>query len=227
MNWDDLRIFVAVARHNKLATAARSLRMDETTVSRRIRRLESQLGQTLFERLRRGHHLTPLGQRLLDKTEQMEVAARSITQSTDQSGPQLTGSLRISAAEGFGAKIIAPALAAFKREYPSINIDLVSGSGFLNLSRREADIAIGLSRSKSKRIHSTQFANYKLGLYASKQWVEINGTPATIDDIQNAPMIGYIDDLIYAQELRYLEEALPRSVATLRSSQSSRKSKWL
>lgn len=218
MNWDDLRIFVAVANHSKLALAASTLRMDETTVSRRIRRLETDLGQTLFERLRRGHHLTPQGQALLEKALQMESAAGSIVSTDDRANAQLSGMIRISAAEGFGAKIIAPVLAAFKKTYPLIDIDLVAGSGFLSLSRREADIAIGLSRSKSNRIQSSRLLDYTLGLYASEGWLLENSSPKSIDDIQDTSIIGYIDDLIYANELRYLEEILPRAVASLRSS---------
>ena len=142
MKWDDLKIFLAVARRRKLADAATELKIDITTISRRIKRLEDNLGQTLFERLRSGHQLTAHGEKLLVTAEQIETNFDNIDRAKENAAHTPSGTIRISVAEGFGTEILAPILGQFSAHYPEIEIDLVSGSGFLSLSKREADVAV-------------------------------------------------------------------------------------
>lgn len=217
MNWEDLKIFLAVARRKKLASAAIDLKLDITTISRRVKRLEDNLGQTLFERLRSGHHLTPHGNNLFVYAEQIESGFDKI-RSTKLNTPNTpSGTIRISVAEGFGAELLAPILGQFKAQFPNIEIDLVSGSGFLSLSKREADVAIGLTRPKSKYIISKLLRSYTLHLYAHQSYV--NDLPAikTVSDLDGHTLIDYVDDLIYSDKLRYFEEHLPGHRPTIRS----------
>ena len=183
MNWDDLKIFLAVARRKKLADAASDVKLDITTISRRIKRLEDSLGQTLFERLRSGHVLTSHGDQLFVEAEQIENNIYKISSSKNHSVNAPSGTIRISVAEGFGAEMLAPILGEFKVNFPDIEIDLVSGSGFLSLSKREADVAIGLSRSKSKHIISELLQSYRLHLYAHKNYIEQNPVIQSLEDL--------------------------------------------
>lgn len=217
MNWDDFKIFLAVARRKKLSDAASYLQMDETTVSRRLKRLETVLGSTLFERLRTGHELTTHGQDLLIHAEEIEHQAESI--SINQKGTRYkpSGVLRISVAEGFGACLLAPLLGKFTDAYPDIEIDLVSGSGFLSLSKREADIAIGLAHSKSRNIHSERLSDYSLHLYGSDDYLLRNNSVTTLSNLTEHDFIDYVDDLIYAEELRYFSMVLPKITPKYRS----------
>ncbi len=213
IHWDDLKIFLAVARRKKLTLAARELHMDETTVSRRLKRLEDALGQTLFERMRSGHEITTHGQTLLVKAEEMERQADAISVRQGGSAQKPSGSLRISTAEGFGAYVLTPLLGEFRDQYPDIEIDLVSGSGFLSLSRREADVAIGLSRSRSKQIISEVLYPYHLYIYGNGTQTDIK----SINDLKKHTLIDYIDDLLYSEELRYSVEHLPTLSPKIRS----------
>ncbi len=217
MNWDDLRIFLHVARRKKLSLAARELKMDETTVSRRLKRLENSLGQILFERLRTGHQLTALGERLLAEAEVIENRTSIVTAPQTEPTQGLSGVLRISTAEGFGAYVLTPLIAQFSNLYPGIEIDLVSGSGFLSLSRREADVAIGLSRSKSKQILSEVIYPYKLHLYGHADYLAKASTIRTAEDLKHFTLIDYVDDLLYAEELRYFVDVFPTLSPRLRS----------
>jgi len=217
MNWDDLKLFLAVARGKKLSTAANDVKMDITTVSRRIKRLEDNLGQTLFERLRSGHALTANGQELYVLAEQIETNFDSIRRTELSSSHAPSGTLRISVAEGFGAEILAPILGTFSKAYPEIEIDLVSGSGFLSLSKREADVAIGLSRSKSKYIQSELLKTYDLHLYGHPTYIENYPNISTLSDLSNHTLIDYVDDLIYSEELKYFELNLPSQRPKIRS----------
>lgn len=207
-HWDDLKIFLAVARKRKLARAAIALGMDETTVSRRLKRLENDMGQTLFERLRTGHILTSYGEKILTEIEQIESHAQGLFFNNLQKEQQYGGKIRISVAEGFGAYVIAPILKGFTSKYNQIEIDLVSGSGFLSLSRREADISISLTRSKSKNILSEKLCDYTLRLYASPDYLASKPAITGLDDLADHDFIDYVDDLVYSDELRYFETYL-------------------
>lgn len=217
MNWDDLKIFLAVARRKKLASAASDLKLDITTISRRIKRLENSLGQTLFERLRTGHALTSHGSNLFTYAEQIESGFENIGRSKFNTPHAPSGTIRISVAEGFGAELLAPILGQFKTRFPDIEIDLVSGSGFLSLSKREADVAIGLTRPKSKHIVSELLRTYRLHLYAHQSYANAFPTIETVADLGGHTLIDYVDDLIYSDKLRYFEEHLPGHRPTLRS----------
>ena len=217
MKWDDLKIFLAVARHKKLADAATELRIDITTISRRIRRLEDDLGQTLFERLRSGHQLTANGEKLLVTAEQIETNFENIDRAKENATHTPSGTIRISVAEGFGTEILAPILGKFSAQFPEIEIDLVSGSGFLSLSKREADVAIGLARSKSKHIQSELLCTYNLHLYGHKSYLNDHAEIRSLKNLSNHTLIDYVDDLIYSDELRYFELHLPKLRPNIRS----------
>ena len=217
MKWDDLKIFLAVARHKKLADAATELRIDITTISRRIRRLEDDLGQTLFERLRSGHQLTANGEKLLVTAEQIETNFENIDRAKENATHTPSGTIRISVAEGFGTEIPAPILGKFSAQFPEIEIDLVSGSGFLSLSKREADVAIGLARSQSKHIQSELLCTYNLHLYGHKSYLNDHAEIRSLKNLSNHTLIDYVDDLIYSDELRYFELHLPKLRPNIRS----------
>lgn len=209
MHWDDMKLFLAVARRKKLSAAARDLKLDITTVSRRVKRLEDNLGQTLFERLRSGHSLTANGEDLLVVAEQIETNFDTIHRSKSSATNTPSGTIRVSVAEGFGAELLAPILGRFCNQYPNIEIDLVSGSGFLSLSKREADVAIGLSRSKSKHIQSELLRSYRLHLYGEATYIDKNPHIGSLEDLSSHTLIDYVDDLIFSEELKYFEKQLP------------------
>jgi DNA-binding transcriptional LysR family regulator len=216
LDWSDLQIFMAVAQTGQMARAAHILSADATTIGRRLRRLERALGQTLFERTRQGQVLTEAGEALLARVEDMARAAAPLTdQAPGADGP--TGTLRISVSEGFGSWFLAKYLPHFLDQYPGLTVDLVANSGFLSPSKREADIAVLLSRPKSGPLVARKLTDYHLRLYAAKEYsAHLPHAPA---DLANSHrLIGYIPDLIYAPELHYLDEIHPGLTAHLRSS---------
>ena len=217
MDWDNLQIFLTVARQGTVARAAQALHIDATTVSRRVSALESALQQTLFERAPSGFIPTAAGRALVPHAEAMAAAASRIHMA--ESGAGLSGQVRVSVSEGFGGSFIAPRLARFTAAHPELEIDLVASSGFLNPSRREADMAVLLARPRKGPLITRKLSDYSLGLYA----------PANRGDWQDAatalplsragiPVIGYMPDILYAPELDYLGEIEPGLRATVRSS---------
>jgi DNA-binding transcriptional LysR family regulator len=217
MNWDDMRIFLAMARSGTLAAAARGVGQDATTVARRIQRLETALVTTLFEHGPAGQSLTESGHRLLAHAEAMEAGARAVQQQAEI-GATLGGSIRVSASEGFGTGFVAARLAGFGALYPGVAVDLVASTGFLNPSRREADVAIMLARPRGGPLIAAKLTDYRLGVYAAEAYLEAEGPVGSIDELTRRRLIGYVPDLIYAPELRYLAEVDERLEPAIRSS---------
>lgn len=217
-DWNDVRAFLAVAEAGQIGCAAQTLQVDPTTLGRRLKRLEGRLEATLFERTREGQILTEAGERLLAKAEAMASAAQSIDETLSQ-GQGLAGNLRISVSEGFGTRFLTPYLKDFSRAHPNLIIELVASNGFLSPSKREADIAVMLSRPKAGPVHCRKLADYALGLYASREYLEQRGRPAKPSDLrQGHTLISYMPDLLYAPELNYLDEFHPGLAGQIRSS---------
>ena len=217
-DWSDYQAFLAIARAGQLARAAQVMGVDATTMGRRLRRLEARLGATLFEQTREGQVLTEAGEALLSQVEAMAQAASGIGEGAAASGG-LSGTLRISVSEGFGTWFLPPLLPDFVRAHPALTLDLVASSGFLSPSKREADIAVTLSRPKAGPVIARKLSDYALRLYASPAYLAAAGVPARAADLaQGHRLVGYIPDLLYAPELRYLDELHPGLAATLRSS---------
>lgn len=206
-DWDDLRIFIAAARAGSLGGAAVRLGVDAATVGRRVARLESTLKSTLVVRSTTGLQLTAAGAQLLDMGLEAESAMEAAARVTQ--ADTLAGVVRISASEGFGVSIVAPALPALRRASPGLRIELAATSGFLSPTRREVDMAITLAAPDAARLIVEPLTPYQLALYASPDYVAQHGAPQTVDDLTAFDIVGYIDDLIYAPELRYLDEVRP------------------
>ena len=218
MNWDDLKLFLAVARSSRLASAAKVVGQDATTVGRRLQRLERELETTLFEQAPSGHVLTERGLALLEHAEMMEAAAFGIRKFVDNDAGALAGSIRLSVSEGFGINVVARELPQFTRIYPRVSVDLIASTGFLNPSRHEADIAVMLTRPKAGPLVTRKLTDYRLGLYALPAYLADAPPLNAIDDLARHRLVGYIPDMIYSPELRYLAEVDARLEASIRSS---------
>lgn len=217
-DWNDFQAFLAVARAGQLARASSAMGVDATTVGRRLRRLEARIGATLFEQTREGQILTEAGETMLAEVEAMEQAASRIDeQAAGIAGP--TGLLRVSLSEGLASWIVAPVLGSFIESNPRLVVDLVASSGFLSPSKREADLAVTLSRPRAGPVIAGKLSDYSLRLYATPGYLSQNGLPDKPGELATGHrLVGYIPDLLYAPELRYLAEIWPDLSATVRSS---------
>jgi DNA-binding transcriptional LysR family regulator len=207
VDWDDVRVFLAVARQGQILGAARSLDLNHATVARRVSALESALGVNLLARRTNGSELTGEGERFLVYAEQMEsmlLAAREETGAPDE----VVGTVRIGAPDGFGVAFLAPRLGLLADRFPRLKIELVPVPRAFSLSRREADVAVTLERPTEGRLVARKLTDYRLGLYASNAYLERHGTPASLEELSGHRLVGYVDDLLYASSLRYTEDFL-------------------
>jgi DNA-binding transcriptional LysR family regulator len=181
-----------------------------------VARLETALKSTLLVRSRSGLQLTAAGAQLLAAGVEAETA---IERAGRVAHPDvIAGTVRVSAAEGFGTAVIAPALPALAAQRPGLRVELAATSGFLSPSRREVDMAITLSAPDAQRLVVEPLTNYQLALYAAPAYLERRGAPTRVEELSGHQVIGYVQDLIYASELRYLDEILPGLTPTLASS---------
>ncbi len=141
MDWDDLRVFLAIARTGSLAAAGRAIGQSQPTMGRRLRALEADVGQTLFQRTADGFLLTDEGSAVLLHAERMEAEAFALAQRLAGRDGALDGTLRITASDWFAVHVLGPLLAEFASLHPGVTIETLSGARRLSLSRREADLA--------------------------------------------------------------------------------------
>jgi DNA-binding transcriptional LysR family regulator len=202
-DWDDLRFFLAVARAGRLTAAARQLEADHTTVSRRISALEACLKAKLFERSPQGYTLTEPGERLLAKAEAMETQALAVASELGGADLALTGTVRIGAPDGIGTYFLAPELGALAERHPGLTLQLVALPRTFSLSKREADIAITLEQPTEGRLVSRKLTDYRLRLYASKEYLARHGPVTELSDLSGKTLVTYVADLLYSPVLDY------------------------
>jgi DNA-binding transcriptional LysR family regulator len=202
-DWDDLRFFLAVARAGRLTVAARQLEADHTTVSRRISSLEHALKTTLFERKPQGYALTEQGERLLAKAESMETQALAVASEVGGADLALSGTVRIGAPDGIGTYFLAPELGALAEKHPDLTLQLVALPRTFSLSKREADVAVTLEQPTEGRLVSRKLTDYRLRLYASKDYLDRHGALDDLPDLAGKTLVTYVADLLYSPVLDY------------------------
>lgn len=206
MDWDDLRVFLAVARTESLSAAGKLLRCDAATAGRRITRLEEELKVRLFLRSPQGYQLTDAGQRLLPHAEATESAATAARADLGGETGQISGQLRIGAPDGCANYVLPQVCAAISDEHPGLDIQIVALPRVFNLSRREADLVIGVSAPTAGRLTVQKLTDYHLHLAAHRDYLARHPPILSPADLRKHRVIGYIPDMIFDKELDYLAE---------------------
>ena len=204
MQWDDLRIFLAVAHTESLSAAGRVLKVDPATVGRRIARLEEGLGTPLFAKSPQGYAMTDAGQRLLGHAERAEAAMGAAVEELAGQAGALSGQIRIGAPDGCANFLLPQVCAAIMADNPDLEVQIVALPRVFNLSKREADMAIGVSPPAAGRLTVQKITDYRLHLAASRCYLRRNPAITTLEDLQGHRMVGYIPDMIFDKELDYL-----------------------
>lgn len=208
MNWDDVRMFLAVARTGQILAASKRLGVNHATLSRRVTALEETLKTRLLVRRPNGCELTAEGELFLAAAERMETEMLAAQSQIGRIDTAIAGTVRIGAPDGFGVSFLAPRLGRLTARYPELKLQLVPVPRSFSLSQREADIAITIERPEQGRLVSHKLTDYTLGLYASSAYLEKHGTPQTIDDLRGHRRIGYVEDLIFTPSLNFSAEIM-------------------
>lgn len=208
MNWDDVRIFLAVARSGQILAASRRLGVNHATLSRRLTALEEALETRLFIRRTNGCELTAEGEVFLASAERMETEMLAAQAKLGRTDTAIAGTVRIGAPDGFGVSFLAPRMGRLIDRHPELKIQLVPVPRAFSLSSREADIAVTLERPEQGRLVSSKLTDYTLGLYASRAYAERHGLPADAEALKAHRRIGYVEDLLFSQSLAFTGEVM-------------------
>ncbi|MET3809908.1 LysR family transcriptional regulator [Arthrobacter sp. UYEF3] len=215
-NPDDLLVLLAVSRSARFTTAAQVLGLNHTTVSRRIAALEKALGGRLLSRASGGWELTELGAAAVAVAEQVEGAVRSLEQPGKAPDP-VTGVVRMTATDGFSAYIAAPAVARLRRRHPGLSVEIITVTRRALQQRSGLDIEVVVGEPQVHRAEAARLGEYMLGMYASRNYLAEYGTPASVDELKEHPLVYFVDSMLQVDDL----DAPRRLVPTMRDGLSS------
>lgn len=208
LDWNDLRVFLTVARAGNLSKAGRILGMDHATVGRRISALEFALETPVFERDRQGYRLNAQGKEMLEHVEAVEANILTLSDTLSGDQPGLTGPVRIATMEGIASLYLSEQFVEFKCRQPGITIELVTSSNDVRISHREADLFLGFFEPHGPNLRIEKIGQFQLYLYAHAEYLSTRGTPTLVSDLQHHSFVGYIDDLIQLDAVRWLDDAI-------------------
>lgn len=217
-DWNDLRAFLAVVRTGRLTAAALQLGVEHSTLSRRIKGLEEALRTQLFDRRPSGYVLTEAGEKLIAEAEAVESLTIKISSKIVEPHVNMAGSVRIATPEGFGTYFLARHLPRLMKKHSALQVELIANPHVVSLAKREADIAVAMSRPEAGRLRARKLCDYELGLYASAEYLANRPAPAKLTDIASAEIIGYIPDLLPTPSHDYLRELFDERHPDLRIS---------
>ena len=190
-DWNDLRYFLAVARHGSTLAAARSLRVSQTTVARRIAALEQALGFPLFEKRQAGYSLTPAGEELIETAGRVESSANAFADAAAARIRDISGSVRITTDEIFAMTLLPPTLRDLHDMHPNIHIELDTSTAIRDLGAGEADIALrGTSKEQPAGVVGRALCIDDWSLYCSRDYAKRRGVPGTRQDLKQHTIVG-------------------------------------
>src|SRR5262245_19013985 len=190
LDWEDLRLFLAVARAGTLSGAARAVGVSQPTLGRRVRRLEAAYGQDLFQRRPEGFALTAAGTALLADAEAMDEAAARLALRRAGADPAPPGTVRIASGEWM-ARFLARSAIELQRELPDIELELVAAQQYAYLSRREADVAIRNQVPDTGALYVRQLKGFAYAMYGSREYIARHPAAASEKRYKDCRWIGF------------------------------------
>lgn len=213
-NPDDLLVLLAVARAGRYTAAATELGLNHTTIARRISALETALGGRVLARGAAGWVLTPLGEHAIAAAEGVERALGALSPES----ARLSGVVRLSATDGFSGFIAAPAIVAVRRSHPEVSLEIVSAQRRAAQQRVGVDLEVVVGKPHVNRAQAVHLADYALGLYASRDYLEEHGMPRTTADLDGRPLVYFIESML---QVDALDDAARRSTRRMVDAVSS------
>jgi DNA-binding transcriptional LysR family regulator len=222
LDWNDLHHFVVLAREGTLSAAARTLRVDHATVARRVAALEAATALKLVDRRARNYALTEDGRRIAATAAAMEEAAFAVERAMQAAAPGIRGEVAISAPPSLANALVAPRLVHLKREHPGIFIKLIGEKRSASLSRREADLALRLSRPTEPGLFARRIGHFGFSLYGAPSYLK--ETPphafsfiAYDESMQNVPQQQWLEAVADGREIVMRSDDLENQAAAARA----------
>jgi DNA-binding transcriptional LysR family regulator len=210
MDWDNLKFFLALAESGSLTRASEKLRVDHSTVARRVEMLERDLGVRVVERLSRSYRLTPEGEQVRDRAREIEARMAEIARFASTVDPLLNRVVRVNGPPAFISGFLASRLLPLQGQHPGLRIELVGESRQISLSQGETDLALRMSKPVEKGVTARKLAVVAYGLYASRDYLaRCGGDPHDF--------LGFDDSLDHSPQQRWLKMLAGQRGFALRS----------
>jgi DNA-binding transcriptional LysR family regulator len=216
LNWDDCRIFLALAREGTLSGAARQLGTGIATISRRIERMEHGLGLPLFLRTQTGYVLTDQGETLQPRAEAVELAMLEMRQEASEHA-EIRGMVRLASIESLVAPFIVPALASLLSANPGLDVEILFSSSTVNMHRHEADLALRMVRPERGHLRVRQLASMGFGLYGPPDGSRPNRIVTWPETANVGALVKWTEAFAQPQAPRLAVNTLPGQVEAVRS----------
>jgi len=226
-NWNDLKLVLAIQRAGTLSGGAAALNVNHSTAFRRLNTLEERVGTRLFERLPGGvYSLTPEGARFSTTAERIEAETAALDRDVTGRDTRLTGSLRVTSSETLAYAVLTSQLARFRELHPGIVVEMVIDNRVLSLSRREADIALRVTRPKEPDLFGRKLADIAWTLYATPALLERDGPVKSLErdfiswgaDVTGIAAADWIGENVPAARVVYRASSLVNQLTAARNS---------
>jgi DNA-binding transcriptional LysR family regulator len=209
-DWNDLRYFVAVARHGSALAAAKALQVDPSTVQRRLQALEQRLGRPLLERLPSGSHLTSFGRSLLPQAQAVERAVQAMEQQVAALGRDVTGVVRVTCPEPIVLRLTGSSLLErFHALHPGLRVEFVISDRYVDLSKGEADVALRSGDTDDGDLVGRKIADSLWAVYASAAYVQRHGRPGSVDDLDVHAWVAFDESMANHRASAWLRRVAP------------------
>jgi DNA-binding transcriptional LysR family regulator len=206
LDWDDLKTFLAIARVGTLSGAARTLKVSQTTMGRRLDHLHVRAGATLLERTPTGFRLTETGAAVLGDVERMEEAALALERTVSGQDCRLTGLVRVTTVDALAAHVLTPGLALLQIKHPGIVLEVITDNRSLSLARREADIAVRVGRFEAHETVVRKVGEMAFAVYATPTYLDAHGAPAWSTGATGHRIVRVQDDLLDTPDSSWFAE---------------------
>ncbi|TAK41683.1 MAG: LysR family transcriptional regulator [Betaproteobacteria bacterium] len=218
LDWNDLRYFVAVARHGSTVAAARALQTNQSTVQRRLTALERRIGKPLATRGPAGYRLTELGQQMVAHAERVEQAALAFEQRLKSATREVSGVLRVACPEPIVYRITqSPLLERFKAKHPGIRVEFVMSDKYIDLSKGEADVALRSGDTDDIELVGRKIADSLWAVYASCGYIAQHGKPERVEDLERHPLVGLDESMAKHRAATWLARVAPGATIVARN----------
>jgi DNA-binding transcriptional LysR family regulator len=217
-DWDDLRYFLAVARHGSTIAAAKALRLSQSTVHRRLAEFEKRLGRHVVIRQATGYRLTEIGKELQPLAAQVEEAVATLERYLVAANDTPTGSIRVTCSESIGYRLMkSPLLDAFHARHPGLRVELVLSDHFFDLAKGEADVAIRAGVPNDETLVGRKIADVQWALFGSRSYVERHDRVERIEDLDRHAVVEFDGDIRDHHAAQWLRSVAPHATVAARS----------
>lgn len=211
-DWNDLRYFLALARHGSAGAAGRALGVDASTVQRRVAELERRIGRPLVQRETAGYRLTEFGQEMLADAQGVEAAVAGFEQQVEISARTAVGVLRVTCPEPLVYRITqSPLLDRFHARHPGLRVEFVMSDRYLDLAKGDADVALRSGDTDDRALVGRKIGDSLWAVYASRDYVERHGRPGSAEALGRHPLIGFDEMLAGHRASLWLRQVAPQA----------------